>query len=147
MARSRLTAAEIVAQIPAARKREAGARRAGMRAKSARYDARSARFILELTNGCAFMFPAQMVAGLRRTTTQQRAAVEVLPGGAGLAWDAIDVDVSVPGLLMSSFGQTEAATELARIAGSATSEAKARSSRLNGAKGGRPRKIAGGTRR
>ena len=57
MARSRLTAAEIVAQIPAARTREAGARRAGMRAKSARYDARSARFILELTNGCAFMFP------------------------------------------------------------------------------------------
>lgn len=144
MARRRLTEADIVAQIPAARAREARQRRTGMRAKSARYDAGSARFVLELTNGCAFMFPAAMVAGLRRTSAAQRAAVEVLPSGSGLVWDALDVDVSVPGLLMSSFGQAEAATELARIAGSATSEAKARSSRVNGAKGGRPRKAASG---
>ena len=89
------------------------------------------------------MFPAHMVAGLRRATAEQRAVVEVLPGGSGLAWDMIDVDVSIPGLLMSSFGRSQAATELARIAGSTTSDAKARSSRANGAKGGRPRKAAG----
>jgi hypothetical protein len=142
MAKHRTAETDILAQIPAARAREAKARRAGMRAKAARYDASSGRFVLELTNGCAFMFPAPMVAGLRRATAEQLAAVEVLPGGSGLAWDTIDVDVSVPGLLMSSFGRTQAATELARIAGSATSDAKARSSRANGAKGGRPRKAA-----
>ena len=143
MVRHRTAEAGILAQIPAARAREARARRAGMRAKSARYDAPSGRFFLELTNGCAFMFPAHMVAGLRRATAEQRAVVEVLPGGSGLAWDMIDVDVSIPGLLMSSFGRSQAATELARIAGSTTSDAKARSSRANGAKGGRPRKAAG----
>ena len=52
MARRRTLEAEIVSQIPAARAREAKARRAGMRATSARYDASSGRFFLELTNGC-----------------------------------------------------------------------------------------------
>src|SRR4029079_5248064 len=107
MARRRLTRAAILAQMPAARAREAQARRSGLRAKTARYDARSGRFVLELTNGCAFMFPARMVTGLSNASAQERAAVEVRPGGSGLSWDGIDIDTSVPGLLMSSFGQSE----------------------------------------
>jgi hypothetical protein len=138
----RLTDAEILAQIPAARARETRDRRAGLRAKTVRYDARSGRFVLELTNGCAFMFPVRMVTALDGASPEQLKGVEVLPGGAGLAWEIIDVDVSVPGLLMSSFGRKERASELARIAGSKKSEAKARSSRTNGAKGGRPRRAA-----
>jgi hypothetical protein len=140
MAKHRTSRAAILAQIPGARTREVGARRAGLRAKTARYDAASERFILELTNGCAFMFPARMVAGLSRASAAERSEVEVLPGGGGLAWDALDTDVSVPGLLMSTFGRSERASELARLAGSARTEAKAKSSRTNGAKGGRPRK-------
>lgn len=140
MARHRTSRAAILAQIPAARTREAQTRRAGLRAKSARYDPASERFVLELTNGCAFMFPARMVVGLSRASAEDRAGVEVLPGGAGLAWDTLDTDVSVPGLLMSTFGPSERASELARIAGSVRTEAKAKSSRANGTKGGRPRK-------
>lgn len=142
MARHSISDADVIAQIPAARAREAKARRAGLRAKSARYDRQSGRIVMELTNGCAFAFPASMVPGLTTATPGQIAALDVLPGGSGLVWDELNADIGVPALLLSSFGRRQAASELGRIGGSATSPAKARSSRANGAKGGRPRKVA-----
>ena len=142
MARHSISDADVIAQIPAARAREAKARRAGLRAKSARYDRQSGRIVMELTNGCAFAFPASMVPGLTAATPRQIAALDVLPGGSGLVWDELNADIGVPALLLSSFGRRQAASELGRIGGSATSPAKARSSRANGAKGGRPRKVA-----
>ena len=45
----RLTDNEILAQIPATRVREKAVRAAGIRAKSVAYDARSRRFMLELS--------------------------------------------------------------------------------------------------
>jgi hypothetical protein len=43
-------------------------------------------------------------------------------------------------LLHGVYGGKKWMSELARRAGAATSEAKARAARINGAKGGRPRK-------
>jgi hypothetical protein len=142
MARHAITDAAIIAQIPAARAREAKARRAGLRAKTARYDRASGRIVMELTNGCAFAFPAGLVPGLATATPGQIAALEVLSGGSGLVWEALNADIGVPALLLSSFGRRQAASALGRIGGSATSVSKARASRANGAKGGRPRKAA-----
>lgn len=142
MARHAVTDADIIAQIPAARAREAKARRAGLRAKTARYDRAAERIVMELTNGCAFAFPASLVPGLAAATPAQIAALEVLPGGSGLVWEGLNADIGVPALLLSSFGRRQAASELGRIGGSATSQAKARAARTNGAKGGRPRKAA-----
>jgi hypothetical protein len=59
-----------------------------------------------------------------------------------LHWDSLDADLSVPGLLLSSIGRAQKLAELAREAGRAKSNAKAAASRTNGAKGGRPRKVA-----
>jgi predicted butyrate kinase (DUF1464 family) len=61
-----------------------------------------------------------------------------------LHWEDLDADLSVPGLLLSSIGRSERLSELARLAGRAKSPAKAAAARANGAKGGRPRKVAGG---
>ena len=109
------------------------------RAASARYDRRLGRIVVELTNGCTFAFPPRLVQGLENATEDEIEEVELLGSGYGLHWEALDVDFTVPGLLAGIFG-TKA--YMARRAGQASSPAKAAAARVNGAKGGRPRKSA-----
>ena len=109
------------------------------RAATVRYDQRSGRVVVELTNGCTFAFPPNLAEGLESATEDQLAQAEILGKGSGLHWEALDVDLSVPGLLAGLFG-TKAF--LARHAGRATSPAKVAAARANGAKGGRPRRSA-----
>ena len=73
----RLTTAEILAQIPAARTRGAQERKAGLRATSARYDRRGARLVLELTNGFLFGIPVATLPRLAQATAAQLADVEL----------------------------------------------------------------------
>jgi hypothetical protein len=129
------------AQIDAAAERGRSARLNEPRAASARYDGRLDRVIVELTNGCTFSFPPHLAQGLETATEAELAAVELLGAGYGLHWEALDVDLSIPGLLAGLFG-TKA--YMARHAGQATSPAKAAAARANGAKGGRPRRLARG---
>ena len=109
------------------------------RAVSARYDAAAGRVVVDLANGCTFGFPARRVQGLETATDAEIAAVEVLPQGGGLHWERRNVDISLPGLMAGVFGTR---AHMARLAGQATSPAKAAAARANGAKGGRPRKAA-----
>lgn len=127
------------AEINAALERGQAARLSEPRATSARYDQNSGRVIVDLTNGCTFAFPPHMAQGLETATDDELAAVEILGAGYGLHWDAVDVDLSVPGLLAGLFG-TKA--YMARRAGQVSSPAKAAAARANGARGGRPRKQA-----
>ena len=126
-------------QVDEALARGAAARRTEPRATAARYDRRAGRVIVELSNGCTFAFPARLAQGLERATDEQLAEVEVLGTGTGLHWEALDADLSVPGLLAGLFGTR---AFMARQAGRATSPAKAAAARANGARGGRPRKSA-----
>ena len=132
--------AEILRQVPVARANDSRERKRGRRAISARYDRAARRIMVELSNGFVLGFPTSAIAGLADATTADLAAVEVSPGGIVLHWEALDVDVSVPGLLLSSVDQPDKARELARLAGRSTSPAKAAAARANGVKGGRPRK-------
>src|SRR5258708_4359813 len=111
------------------------------RAIDARYDAASGRVLVSLSNGCSFAFPARLAEGLEAASDDDLASVEILGAGYGLHWEALDVDLSVPGLLGGLFG-TKAYMDRLRAAraGSATSTRKARAARKNGIKGGRPRK-------
>ena len=143
MVRTRTSTAEILVQIPAARARSARENKAGRRATSARYDARTGRVMVELTSGFVFGFPAKAIPALAKATSTQLAQVEVSPAGSGLHWEALDADLSVPALLLASVGHTDKLRELARLAGSSKSVAKAAAARKNGAKGGRPRQVAG----
>jgi hypothetical protein len=115
------------------------------RARTARYDRRTGRVHVELTNGCTFAFPARKAQGLERASDAQLSQVEILGLGLGLHWEALDVDLSVPGLLAGLFG-TKAYMDRQRAAraGTARSAAKAAAARRNGAKGGRPRKLFAG---
>ena len=109
------------------------------RALACRYDAMSKRVIVELTNGCIFAFPAYLGQGLEHASDEQLTQVEILGSGYGLHWEALDADLSVPGLLAGLFGTR---AHMARQAGRSTSSAKAAAARANGLKGGRPRKTA-----
>jgi hypothetical protein len=144
---SRTPKTEIMRQVASARARETRERREGRRAVSASYDRRNRRVMIELTNGFVFGFPTSSVPQLADASPDILATVEVSPGGSGLHWEALDVDLSVPGLLLSSMGRTEQLRELARLAGRARTPAKAEAARANGAKGGRPRKAARPTAR
>lgn len=128
-------------QIDTALARGEAARCLEPRAAGARYDRQLDRVIVELTNGCTFAFPPRLAQGLEDATAEQLAAVEVLGTGGGLHWEALDADLSLPGLLAGLFGT---AAYMARRAGQATSPAKAEAARTNGTRGGRPRRSAGG---
>ena len=110
------------------------------RALSARYDAKSGRIVVELSNGATYAFPASLGQDLEAATEAQLAEVELNGAGFGLHWESLDVDLSIAGLLSGRFGNRAWMSELARRAGSITSPAKAAAARANGAKGGRPRK-------
>jgi hypothetical protein len=140
MANRRLSDAEIVAQIPPARSREARERKRGLRAAHAKFDRASRRVVLELTNGYLFAFPVSAIPSLDDASDAQIAAVEIDPSGCALRWDRLDVDLSVPGLLLSAVGAPERFRHLASLAGRVSTAAKARAARANGRKGGRPRK-------
>ena len=108
------------------------------RAASARYDAETERIIVELTNGCRFVFPPELVQGLAGAPSGALAKVTVTPAGWGLHWEDLDVDLSVPNLALGIFGTRAWMQELGRRGGLRRSQAKARASRKNGQKGGRP---------
>lgn len=127
------------AQIDAALQRGRTTRLDQPHAAAARYDRESGRVIIELANGCTFAFPPKLAQGLETATEEQLSQVEILGAGYGLHWEALDTDLSIPGLLAGLLGTK---TYLAQRAGRGTSPAKAAAARANGAKGGRPRRSA-----
>ncbi len=106
-------------------------------ASSAHYDPASQRLVVELKNGSTFMVPAGLVQGLADATDDQRAQLELWGEGYALRWEALDLDLTVPGLVSGVFGTRR---YMASLAGRASSPAKAAAARANGAKGGRPKK-------
>jgi Protein of unknown function (DUF2442) len=140
----RLTDAEIRRQIPAARARARRAAKVEPRARAAHYEVATGRVVVELTNGGLFAFPAELGPGLAGATDEDLAGVELDPGGGGLRWEALDADISVPGMLEQLFGVRTAMSALGARGGRSTSDAKMAAARRNGAKGGRPRKRAAG---
>lgn len=108
-------------------------------AVSAHYDAERDRVVVELDNGCAFVFPPEKAQGLRGAAAADLAEIVIMPTGYALRWPRLDADFTVSGLLAGIFGTGAWMSEMGRRGGSATSEAKAAAVRENGKKGGRPR--------
>jgi hypothetical protein len=129
------------------------------RAKTATFSPGDRSIALGLTNGCVFSFPVSLRPELATAPDAQLSPMTVAPGGDGIHWDLLDVDISVPGLIMLALGGeglwrlwaeqsrerassvgTLTRSEVASKAGSTSSPAKTQAARENGKKGGRPRK-------
>ena len=108
------------------------------RAASAYYDRESGRIVVDLLNGCTFMFPTELAQGLRGAAPEDLAEVEVDPYGLTLHWERLDADFTLAGLMAGIFGTRAWMEELRRKGGSVTSEAKVTASRADGKRGGRP---------
>lgn len=109
------------------------------RANSVTYDVEKGLVVVELRSGFAFGFPPERVPGLGKSSPKQLAAVDISPSGDGLRWDDLDVHVSLTGLITDAMNLKEWAP---RIMGQTRSPKKTRAARINGLKGGRPRKAA-----
>ena len=111
------------------------------RASATRCDRAAGRMVVDFTNGCGDAFPAALVRDLQGASDEDLAGVQVDGLGLNLHFAALDADLYVPALVSGIFGTWAwMARELPRIAGRKTSAAKALAARMNGAKGGRPRR-------
>ena len=90
-------------EIDAALRRGQEAHQNEPQAAAARYDPQAGLIIVDLTNGCSFSFPCRVVQVLADASDEQIASVEVLGQGFGLHWEALDLDLSVSGLLAGRF--------------------------------------------
>jgi hypothetical protein len=97
-------------------------------------------YIVSFNDGSRMVLQRERLQGLQNATKQQLSNIEILGRGTGLHWRDLKVDLSIPALKKGIFGNKHWMKEMGRMGGRVTSEAKARSSRLNGAKGGRPKK-------
>ena len=112
------------------------------RAKSARFDARTGRVKVEMHNGTVFIFPTKLVEGLADADADTLKSISLTPAGDGLRWEALDVDLSLAGLMMGIFGGRGWMSELGRQGGRSVSDAKKAAARSNGKLGGRPKRRA-----
>jgi hypothetical protein len=96
--------------------------------------------IVGLTNGRRLVLPMEDIQGLEKATAAQIRNHELLGGGTGICFPDIDVDLYVPALIEGVYGNRRWMAQLGKKGGSATSDATRRASRVNGAKGGRPKR-------
>jgi protein involved in temperature-dependent protein secretion len=128
-----------------AERRMATVRQGGF-AVAARYDRRTANVVIGLSTGVEIWVAARLIEGLAGAGPDELAVIEISPAGLGLHWPKLDADVHVPALLQGLFGsgRTRLAAELGAAGGKARTRAKTQAARVNGRKGGRPRKTTGG---
>jgi hypothetical protein len=98
--------------------------------------------IVGLSNGRRLVLPVEEVQGLGGAKPEQMRRYELLGGGTGIHFPELDVDLYVPGLIEGVYGNRRWMARRGRKGGGTKSEAKRVAARLNGAKGGRPKKTA-----
>ena len=136
---TQLTDRQIEEQITAAIARQPDIDAVEPRANKVIFD--DGRITLHFTNGATFSFLTKSIEAIASLPTEVLATVELTPSGKGLRWDEPDIDLSIQGLLLGSFGSKVWMREIASRGGSSTSTKKKAASRANGKKGGRPKKV------
>jgi len=142
MTKRSLTDDEIRAQIPAARRRAERLRQTTPHAERARYDRSTRQLHIQLTNGAGLIIPVALISSLRNAADKDLSAVEVGPAGIDLHWERLDADLTVASLARLVLGTQGLLRAAGSAGGAARTQAKARAARLNGRKGGRPRRAS-----
>jgi len=126
-------------QFKAANARGVAAIARGPIARAARYDSRRGLIVVTLEGGCEFSFPTVLAQGLADAPRSKLAKIKVSPNGLGLHWPLLDADLYVPALIEGAFGSRRWMQQIGKLGGSSRSASKAKASRENGKRGGRPK--------
>jgi hypothetical protein len=125
----------------AANQRAAAARKTFPAAQEVRYDRRAARIVIVLASGLELAFSPRHVQGLEHAQPAELADAEITPSGLGIHFPQLDADLYLPALLEGFLGSKSwMASEIGKMGGKISTEAKAKAARENGKLGGRPRK-------
>lgn len=112
-------------------------------ATSVRYVPSRNAVLIEMNNGAALIIPRRLLQGLSDASPAQLGHACIAGRGTVVSWPEVDADFTIMSLLHGVYGGKRWMSELARHGGKSRSEAKVTAARLNGAKGGRPRKAPG----
>src|SRR5271168_2231134 len=126
-------------QFKAANARGTAAVSRGPIARAVRYDSRRGLIVITLDGGCEFSFPVSLAEGLADAPRSKLAKVKISPNGLGLHWPLLDADLYVPGLIEGAFGSGRWMQQIGKLGGLSRSASKAKASRENGKRGGRPK--------
>lgn len=125
----------------AARQRAAATRNAFPVVVSVHYDRRVARIVISLASGLEVAFSPKHAQGLEHAHPADLADIEITPSGLGLHFPHLDADLYLPALLDGFLGSKRwMASEIGKMGGKMSTEAKAKAARENGRLGGRPKK-------
>ncbi|HEY1883231.1 MAG TPA: DUF2442 domain-containing protein [Candidatus Cybelea sp.] len=127
-------------QIDAAYRRREKRLRAEPLATSVRFLPSRGAVLIEMNNGAALIIPRRLLQGLRAASPAQLRRARIDAKGTVVSWPELDADFTIVSLLHGVYGGKRWMSELARHAGESKSAAKATAARINGVKGGRPRK-------
>jgi hypothetical protein len=112
-------------------------------ALSATFLPEDGRLSIELSNGASFAIPARLIQGLENASNDELSEIEITASGTGLYFPAVDADILVLPLLAGVLGSRSfMARRMGKAGGVSRSASKAEAARINGARGGRPRKVA-----
>jgi len=106
----------------------------------ARYDPKQEAITLKFRGGGSMIIPRRILVELDRAPRSRLEAIGVSPAGDALSWRALNVDIYVPGLVERAFGTRLFAAATGQRGGQRRSKVKAAAAKVNGAKGGRPRR-------
>lgn len=127
-------AAQMQRAVRAARERE----KTATKIRAARYDGERDAIVVDLSTGASLGVPRRMIPGFKDAAPRALADIAINPGGESLWSDAVDDGVLLEQLVEIATGEEFLKVLGGRISGRRRSAAKARASRANGAKGGRP---------
>lgn len=107
-------------------------------AVSVLYDPATKSVTLTLNNRCRLIVPLTFLPEVAKAKPSQLADVVLMPEGYAIEWPQLDQQFLVSSLLADVCGPGLVMRELGRRGGQATSRAKTKAARRNGALGGRP---------
>jgi len=134
------TEEELDRQFAEATKRGEEALKTEPRAVSVRYDRRRKRIVVELIDGCTFMFPPELAQGLAGASAEDLSDVRVMGPGFALGWDKLDAHFSIAGLMSGRFGNNAWMAQLAQRRSRKATKRKTTPTRTADKKTSRPRK-------
>ena len=136
----RMSDEEFERQFAEATKRGKEAMKRESRVEAVRYDRRRKRIVVELIDGCTFMFPPELAQGLAGASAEDLSDVRVMGPGFALGWDKLDVHFSVAGLMSGRYGNNAWMAQIEKRRSRKATKGRASLTRANGKRASRPRK-------